>query len=156
MRIFFDVYDPESLVWDDWLYPFLIYGIGVVVNAYILVPFKDLLSRFVKSQSAAVALCFAAATLLSLLMELVMGLLLNRPDSSGVYPLWDNSNLPLNVFGQAWLVNDLALGALATFYTWVIYPWSEKCLNRLPKKIMSAATTVVVSGFVVLCFVKFT
>ena len=46
-----------------------------------------------------------------------MGMLMKQSDPiTGVYPLWDNSDLPLNVLEQAWLVNDLGLGAVATFY----------------------------------------
>ena len=90
-----------------------------------------------------------------MVMELGMGLLLNQPDAAGVYPLWDNSQLPLNILGQAWLVNDLVLGAVAMLYTWFIYPWCEKMLAHVPRRTMNVVAIAIVLAFVVLCIVKF-
>lgn len=84
-----------------------------------------------------------------------MGFMLNQPNAAGEYPLWDNSNLPLNILGQAWLVNDLALGAVATLYTWAVYPATERLLARVPRRAMDAIAAVIVIGFIVLCAVKF-
>lgn len=55
-----------------------------------------------------------------------MGLMLNQPDAAGEYPLWDNSQLSLKVLGQAWLVNDIGLGGIATLYTWLFTPFATK------------------------------
>ena len=84
-----------------------------------------------------------------------MGFMLNQPNAAGEYPLWDNSNLPLNILGQAWLVNDLALGAVATLYTWAVYPATERLLARVPRRAMDVIAAVIVVGFIVLCAVKF-
>lgn len=118
----FGIVDPESLVWDDPMYPFCVYGITVLV-------------------------CMA--------MELTMGLMLNQPDAAGNYPLWDNSQLPGNILGQAWIVNDVGLGAVAMLYTWVVYPLCQKALAKVPIRIMNAAAAIIVVEFVVLCVVKF-
>ena len=84
-----------------------------------------------------------------------MGLILNQPDAAGEYPLWDNSELPLNILGQAWLVNDLVLGGVAMLYTWFVYPWCERMLAHVPARAMNVIAIVVVVGFIVLCVVKF-
>lgn len=84
-----------------------------------------------------------------------MGFTLNRPDEFGEYPLWDNSTLPLNILGQAWLVNDLVLGIVAMLYTWIIYPMSEKWIKKVPPPIMNASAFTIVAGFILLCVLKF-
>lgn len=84
-----------------------------------------------------------------------MGFLLNQPDAAGNYPLWDNSQLPGNILGQARIVNDICLGVVAMLYTWVIYPLCQKALAKVPIRVMRPAAAIVVAGFVVLCVVKF-
>ena len=154
MRLF-GIYDPESLVWDDPFYPFIVYGVAVVVCAIVLVPLKNLLVRSVNSWALAVCLCFACSTVVCLLMELGMGFLLNQPDVFGIYPLWDNSDLPLNILSQAWLVNDLFLGAAATFYIWLLYPLFQAGMAKPPSRWANALAAIVVVSFTILCVAKF-
>lgn len=151
----FGIVDPDSLVWDDPMYPFLVYGVGVVVCAIALLPLKAALVDRRKTVGGAAAQFYVCTVMVCMLMELTMGFLLNQPDASGEYPLWDNSELPFNVFDQAWLVNDVALGAVAMLFTWVIYPLCEKGLAKVPPRIMNVASAIVVVSFVVLCIVKF-
>ena len=62
---------------------------------------------------------FILCVVVSCAGELIQGFICNQPDPiTGEYPLRDNSNLPLNIFGQAWLVNDILLGAVVTLYIW--------------------------------------
>ncbi|MDR3135992.1 MAG: putative ABC transporter permease [Coriobacteriales bacterium] len=154
MRLF-GIYDPQSLVWDDPFYPFLVYGVAAVLCALVLVPLKEQLVKRCSNKKAALAISFGASVLLCLLLELGMGLLLNQPNHLGEFPLWDNSGLPLNVLEQAWLINDLFLGALATLYVWCIYPQTENCLNRQPHRLVNVLSAVAVAGFLLLCLVKF-
>lgn len=151
----FGIVDADSLVWDDPLYPFLVYGVGVAVCALLLVPIKDRLVARRHTMLGAAAQFYLITVAVCLAMELGMGLMLNQPNAAGEYPLWDNSQLPLNVLGQAWLVNDLALGAVAMLYTWVVHPLCVKAFAKLPPRAMNALAAVVVLGFVVLCTVKF-
>ena len=130
----FGIVDADSLVWDDPIYPFLVYGVGVVVCALVLMPLKT-------------ALVARRATLVSAGIQFFA--------VTGEYPLWDNSQLPFNILGQAWLVNDLALAAVAMLYTWIVYPLCQKALGKLPLRVMNLLAAVVVIGFVVLCAVKF-
>ena len=98
---------------------------------------------------------FVTTVLVCMAMELAMGFLLNQPDAAGNYPLWDNSQLPGNILGQAWIVNDIGLGAVAMLYTWPIYPLRQKALAKVPIRIMHPIAAIVVVGFVALCVVKF-
>ena len=151
----FGIVDADSLVWDDPFYPFLVYGVGVVVCVLLLVPLKQQLVARRRTLLGAGAQFYLVTVVVCLIMELVMGLTMNQPNAAGEFPLWDNSQLPLNVLGQAWLVNDLALGAVAMLYTWVIYPLCQKALAQLPLRVMNALAVLIVGGFVVLCMVKF-
>lgn len=151
----FSIVDDESLVWGDPFYPFLVYGVGVAVCAIALVPLREHLLERRRTLWGASVQFFLITVGVCLVMELGMGLMLNQPDAMGTYPLWDNSDLPLNVLGQAWLVNDLALGAVAMLYVWVVYPFSERMLAKVPPRMMNAAAFVIVTAFIVLCIVKF-
>ncbi|WP_080797466.1 putative ABC transporter permease [Arabiibacter massiliensis] len=151
----FGIVDADSLVWDDPMYPFLVYGVGVAVCVLLLEPLKQRLVARRRTLLGAGAQFYLITVGVCLVMELGMGLMLNQPNAAGEYPLWDNSQLPLNVLGQAWLVNDLALGAVAMLYTWVVYPLSQKALAKLPLRVMNALAAAVVVGFTVLCAVKF-
>lgn len=98
---------------------------------------------------------FVITVLACMAMELAMGFLLNQPDAAGNYPLWDNSQLPGNILGQAWIVNDIGLGAVGMLHTWVIYPLCQKALAKVPIRVMRPVAAIVVVGFVVLCVAKF-
>lgn len=121
----------------------------------LLVPLKERLIERRRTLGGAAIQFFITTVFVCMIMELAMGFMLNRPDAAGVYPLWDNSQLPLNVFGQAWLVNDLFLGAVAMLYTWILYPLFEKGLRPVPPRVMNVLSFVIVVSFVVLCIMKF-
>ena len=113
----FGIVDDDSLVFADPMYPFLVYGIAAVLCALLFVPQRDWLIDHYKPKWRAVLRFFIAAVLGSMLIELVMGLMLNQPDpATGAYPLWDNSYLPGNILGRAWIVNDILLGGFVTLY----------------------------------------
>ena len=151
----FGIVDPDSLVWDDPMYPFCVYGVAVVVCALLLVPLKNLIVRRRATLGQAGVEFYCIAVVICMLMELGMGLLLNQPLSDGSYPLWDNSDLPGNILGQAWIVNDVLLGGVAMLYTWVVYPLMQKALANVPRRPMNVAAAVIVVGFIILCAEKF-
>lgn len=151
----FGIVDADSLVRDDPLYPFMVYGIGVLVSAIALVPPRIQLVKRRKTMWGAALECFVITVLVCMAMELAMGFLLNQPDAAGNYPLWDNSQLPGNILGQAWILNDIGLGAVAMLNTWVIYPLCQKALAKAPIRVVRPVAAIVVVGFAVLCVVKF-
>lgn len=113
----------------------MVYGIGVLVSAIALVPLRIQLVKRRKTMWGAALECFVITVLVCMAMELAMGFLLNQPDAAGNYPLWDNSQLPGNILGQAWILNDIGLGAVAMLYTWVI----TRCAKRRWQKRPSAS-----------------
>lgn len=152
----FGIVDDDSLVFADPMYPFLVYGIAAVLAAVVLVPPHNWLLDHYQPRWRAVLIFFVVCVVASAIGELVMGLLLNQPDPvTGKYPLWDNSYLPGNILGQAWIVNDLLLGGLLTLYVWVLYPALVKLVRLVPYNLGWPITIVVVVSFVILCIVKF-
>ena len=152
----FGIVDDNSLVFVDPFYPFLVYGIAAVACALFLVPLRLWITRITTNRLIALIQFYLLAVVASMTVELVMGLILNQPDPlTGIYPLWDNSQLPLNIFGQAWLVNDMLLGAVVTIYVWVLYPFLARIVYRIPRSWGWPAAIIIVAGFVALCIVKF-
>ena len=152
----FGIVDDDSLVFADPMYPFCVYGIAAVLGALLLVPQRDWLIDHYQPRWRAVLRFWLLAVFASMVGELSMGLLLNQPDPvTGLYPLWDNSYLPLNILGQAWLVNDILLGSLVTLYIWVLYPALVKLVNMVPERWGWPFTIVIVVSFIILCIVKF-
>lgn len=152
----FGIVDDESIVFTDPMYPFLVYGIAAVLGALFLVPQRDWLIDHYQPLWRALLRFYLLAVFASMMGELIMGLLLNQPDPvTGAYPLWDNSYLPGNVLGQAWLVNDVLLGSLVTLYIWVLYPALVKLVQRVPERYGWPLAIIVVAAFVALCVVKF-
>ena len=80
---------------------------------------------------------------------------MNQPDASGEYPYWDNSQLPLNVMGQAWLVNDLFIGAVAMLYVWLLYPLICWGLMQLRPRVANGVFAAIVVGFALCCVVSY-
>ena len=152
---FFGIVDEDSLVWQDLWYPFLVYGFGVTACTLLFIPLKQFVSRNCRTVKAGLFQFYVISVFLSMCMELAQGFIQNRPDENGVYPLWDNSELPFNILGQAWLVNDILLGARVTLYVWLLYPLLEKAVLGIGDQRMNVLSVIVIVGFIILCIVKF-
>ena len=146
------IYDPNSQIWHDWLYPFCVYGFGAVACVLVLFPIKNLLQRRFRGHAVPLALSFVANALVCTGIELAMGLMLNQPLPDGTLPLWDYRDMFCNFMGQVCLQNALAFGFVATLMTWVIYPGLEKLLAPVPPYAMNMAFIAVVIGFSILFF----
>ncbi len=140
------IYDPNSQIWSDWLYPFPVYGFGTVACILVLYPIKNFLQRKIPNAWGPVVVSFIINTLVCSAIELTLGLLQNQP-VNGVYPLWNYSTMPFNFMGQICLQNSLAFGAVATLMTWVVYPSLEKLMSKLPNNIANVVFIVVVVFF---------
>ncbi|MDR1087686.1 MAG: putative ABC transporter permease [Coriobacteriales bacterium] len=145
------VYDPESLIWTEWFYPFLVYGFGMVACVLVFYPIKNVLQKKLNG-FLALAISFVVNALVCTLIELVMGLILNQPLADGSLPLWDYRDMFCNFMGQVCLQNAIAFGLVATLVTWVVYPALQNLLGRIPKDIMTGIFIVVVILFSILFF----
>ena len=132
MDRFFGIVADDYAVWTDpWYHPYWVYGFGAVFMTLLIEPLKEHFILSCRTLWGALAKSFVAVVLIALAMELVIGLLVNQPDAAGEYPYWDNSQLPLNILGQGWLVNDLVIGVMAILYLWVLYPAIDAWLRSL-------------------------
>lgn len=153
---FFGIVDPNSGVWNDINYPFFVYGVGVVVASVVLVPYRAMLIKWRQSGIRAGIHFFIVSIFVAMGAELTQGFLQNQPDQYGNYPLWDNSQLPGNILGQAWIVNDVLIAVLLFFFVWVAYPAGTKLLDRLPDKGRIVFTALVAVGMTVLTAYEYT
>ena len=156
MDNFFGIVEDDYAVFHDpWYFPYWVYGFGAIIMTLFIEPFKEHFLKVRKTKFGAVLETFVFAVILAAAMELLFGLIVNQPDEFGVYPYWDNSQLPLNIFGQAWLVNDLAIGLVAVLYLWVIYPLVCNGYEKLSTKAGLIVFGFVVAAFAVACIVSY-
>lgn len=148
----FGIVGENYPVWTDpWYHPYWIYGIGAVIVTLLVEPVKEWIVLKRKTLIGAILQTFVIVTVIAMLTELIMGWLVNQPDATGEYPFWDNSQLPLNVFGQAWLVNDMVIGSLAVVYVWVLWPLICKGFQKLRPRTANKVFAGIVAGFAVCC-----
>lgn len=123
MDYFFGIVADDYAVWTDpWYHPYWVYGFGSLAITFLIEPLKESIVKRRRTLAGALLETFITCVTIAAVLELVIGLMINQPDSTGKYPFWDNSGLPFNIFGQAWLVNDIVIGFVAVIYVWVLYP----------------------------------
>lgn len=149
------IYDPNSQIWSDWLYPFMVYGVGAVACVLLLYPVKNLLEEKLPSRVLPLIVSFVLNALVCTLIELVMGLIMNQPLPDGTMPLWDYRDMAFNFMGQVCLQNAVAFGIAATLMVWVIYPACEAGMRRLPKDAGNVAFVGICVGFAILIFLYY-
>ena len=143
--------DDYAVKFDPWYHPYWVYGFGGLAMTLIFEPLKEGLLARHKSMAGVVLETYLIAVLAAMGMELGFGLLVNQPDEDGNYPYWDNSKLPLNIFKQAWLVNDLVMGVVAVAHIWVGYPLVCKGMSRLSERAANAVFAATVGVFAAAC-----
>lgn len=153
----FGIVDANYNVWSDpWYHPYWVYGVGAVVVTLAVEPLKEIIIMKRKTLWGALLESFVVLVLLSMVIELVAGWLINQPDAMGEYPYWDNSALPLNIFGQAWLVNDIFIGLAAVVYLWVFYPLVCEGFALLKPKTANIVFVLILIAFALCCIVSYT
>ena len=88
----FGIVDADYSVWTDpWYHPYWVYGFGAVIVTLIVEPLKERIIMKRKTLWGALLESFVVLVLLSMVIELIAGWLINQPDAMGEYPYWDNS-----------------------------------------------------------------
>lgn len=138
------VADDYAARWEPLFCPYWVYGIGVTCITLLLEPWKEKIQKRRKTTWGAFLETFVYITIIAAVLETIIGLLINQFDPAlGKYPFWDNSQLPLNILGQGWLVNDLLLGIMGSIYLWVFYPLIDKGLNAVPPAVANTILVVI-------------
>jgi uncharacterized membrane protein len=143
-------YDPSAPLWQSYLEPFSIYGIGTVLCILLLFPLKQALMRRLSSIWLVLLFVYLANTAVCTGVELTVGLLSNQPDANGSLPFWDYSNMPFNFRGQVCLQNSLAFGLAATLLVWTLFPAIEGFILTLSKDTMELVTVSIVIAYLLL------
>lgn len=132
-------YDPtNTMLWRDWLYPFPMEGMAVVIIAVALYPLFKWLQRKFENKFVPYILSFLANALTCSIIEFTMGLLINSN-----YQLWDYRENFGNIMGQVCLQNAVAFGVAASVIAWFVYPLMERWIARLRPEIVNIAFVVI-------------
>lgn len=148
--IFFDSVSWTDDVLANPLKPFLVYGVSFSIIRLTMVPLKEKMLEWFPKKRYALLVFYIISVFVGMAGELIQGFLQNQP-VDGVYPLWDVSNYPGNILGQAWIVNDIFLGLLITAATWLIIPYCEQKISKLNERQANINCGIVVLVFVFLC-----
>ena len=129
-------YDPSnSMLWNQWLFPFSAEGIALVMIVLVLHPFSRwILKKCGGRVPLAVVVSFFANALVCTAIDFTTGITSNQD-----YHLWDYRNMPFNFMGQVCLQNSMVYSLAATLIVWVVYPLMDKGLRKLPKVLVDAA-----------------
>lgn len=152
----FGIVEADYVVWTDpWYHPYWVYGVGAVIMTFFIEPLKERIVMRRKTLWGALLETLVICIVLSMLTELIVGWLVNQPDEFGEYPFWDNSELPLNIFGQAWLVNDFFIGLMAVLYVWGIFPLICEGYEFCRPKVANTIFVLIIIGFAICCTISY-
>ena len=144
------IYDPNSQIWSDFLYPFPVYGIGFCVCALMFYPLKLALQRKFEKTLPALLITYVVSAFICTCIEFTLGMLTNQD-----LQLWDYSTMFCNFMGQVCLQNSLFFGFAATLMTWLVYPALERLFRRIPNEAGTYVLIVAVVGFALLAALYF-
>lgn len=130
--LFFNSIDPTAEVLTAPLKPYFVYGFAIIICITVLEPVKWLMLNKFSARWQALIAFYILGVFVGMAGELTQGFLQNQP-VDGVYPLWDVSDYPGNILGQAWIVNDIFFGMVITFAVWVIAPIISNQQGKLPE-----------------------
>ena len=152
----FDVVEDDYDVWTDPLWiPYWVYGFGTVFITLTFFPLKIHIMEQRKTMWGAVIQYFVIAVAACAVLELAFGLMFNQPDATGKYPFWDNSILPFNIFGQAWLVNDVVLGLVSLLYVFFVFPFMQKAFSVIKPRTAHRLFIFVLIFFAFCCVLSY-
>lgn len=152
--VFFNTVDMDAEVLTNPFKPFFVYGFAIVFLVTALEPIKwIMLNKFNEKWQALLAF-YIMSIFVGMAGELTQGFLQNQP-VDGVYPLWDVSDYPGNILGQAWIVNDIFFGLVITVAVWLVYPLIAKQSGKLPEHLANINCSVIVAITFVLTVVTY-
>lgn len=137
-------YDPSNtMLWRDWFYPFPMHGMAVVLIGVLLYPlWRTLVHR--TNLIVGSLLSFVINGIVCGMIEFTFGLLWNTD-----LQLWDYTNMPFNFMGQVCLQNVIGFAFAASIIAWMVYPWLERTLAKLPAAAVNIASVAVLMVFLV-------
>ena len=78
-------------------------------------------------------------------IEFTDGMLFNRN-----LQLWNYSDIPFNFMGQICLQNAIGFGVAATLIAYVVYPYLELLIARIPPDIMNVVSVGIFAFYAIL------
>jgi len=139
-----DIDFGNTMLFRDWLYPFPMHGVAVVLVALILWPLKEALRRRF-NRWVTLVISFLVNMLFCTAIEFTGGMLFNRN-----LQLWNYTDIPFNFMGQICLQNAIGFGVAATLIVYVVYPYLELLIARVPADIMNVVSVGIFAFYAIL------
>lgn len=139
-----DIDFNNTMLFRDWLYPFPMHGVAVVLIALILWPLKEALARRF-NRWVTLVISFFVNMLFCTGIEFSGGLMFNRN-----LQLWNYSDIPFNFMGQICLQNAVGFGFAATLIVYVVYPYLELAIARVPRDLMNVISVGIFAFYAIL------
>ncbi len=95
-----------------------IYGFGAIIVAFFLKPFFN-----------NPILIFLLGCILTSLLEYITSYIMEKLFDA---KWWDYSNIPFNLNGRVCLLNSVLFGILGLFLTYVVHPYTEALISKIP------------------------
>ena len=139
-----DIDFNNTMLFRDWLYPFPMHGVAVVLVALILWPLKEALARRF-NRWVTLVISFFVNMLFCTAIEFTGGMLFNRN-----LQLWNYTDIPFNFMGQICLQNAIGFGLAATLIVYVVYPYLELAIARIPPDVMNVVSVGIFAFYAIL------
>lgn len=139
-----DIDFNNTMLFRDWLYPFPMHGIAVVLIALILWPLKEWFRKRL-NPILTLIVSFFFNMLFCTGIEFVGGIMFNRN-----LQLWNYSDIPFNFMGQVCLQNAVGFGLAATLIVYLVYPTLERLIAKVPNDVMNTVCVGVFAFYAIL------
>lgn len=152
---FYGAIPDDFGVWGYPFEPFFVYGTVVCFINIFIVPIWNFIRINVENLFAACFGMYIIGVIIAAIFETGMGLIFNQP-IDGVYPMWDNSQMPGHILSQGWIVNDLLYGIIIVLYVGLIYPLIQhKGLDKLSPRGKIINASIVLGIFLINIYITY-
>ena len=150
--VFMGGYDPtNTMLWNQWLFPFTAEGAALVAIVVILHPAARKLLKMTGGRIVpAVLLSFLLNALICTGIDFTTGMVSNLD-----YSLWDYRDMPFNFMGQVCLQNSMIYSIAATLIVWVFYPLMDRAICSAPRGVVNAVAFGLIGMYMFLAALHF-
>jgi uncharacterized membrane protein len=125
-------------IMDNWTEPYTIYGLGAVMCILVVTVLPKKITRNLPLQ-------YAINVLVCAVVEYVSALIIIWRFGENIF--WNYDERFMNLNGQICLGNSLLFGLAATVFMEVVYPFLEKCLQKINPRVINVLLGLIVAVF---------
>ena len=126
------------------------YGLGALGILWFVYPIlKDKKIGLPTAFIYSALICTAVEFICALIPFLVLGHNYYWDYSADVITVF-GTTIPLNLFGFVCLKNSIAFGAVALFFLYIMFPWTDKIMKMLGQKKLNVIFWVLFTGYILI------